>query len=166
MDNLLAVFIALFLSFFTPAPESYLNEEVVGLATTTATVVKVIDGDTIKVLQEGEELTVRYIGIDTPEPYRDKEPACFSKEASARNVALVAGKTVELVADSELRDRYSRELRYVYVDGLFVNEVLVTEGYAKTLTIEPNVRFAEHFSELEQVAKKQLVGLWGDECSR
>ena len=134
-------------------------------ATTTAVVTRVIDGDTIKVLTGQTELTVRYIGIDTPEPYADGPPACFSAEATARNTELVAGKTVELIADVERTDRYGRQLRYVYVDDAFVNEVLVREGYATALTIKPNDRFADHFIAAEQSAQMQNQGLW-DNCDR
>ena len=126
----------------------------------TATVVRVVDGDTIVVRIYGAEETVRYIGIDTPEPYRDGEPACYSLEASLRNEELLAGKEVTLIPDSEDRDRYDRLLRYVYVDDVFVNEVLVREGYAETLSIPPNDTYAARFAELERTAKVDEIGLW------
>ena len=44
--------------------------------------------------------------------------------------------------DAERRDGYGRLLAYVYVGDLFVNAELVREGYATTLTIPPNDRFA------------------------
>lgn len=127
----------------------------------TAQVVSVTDGDTITVEVNGRKEKVRYIGIDTPEPYRDGEPACFSKEASARNQELVAGQTVRLVADREDRDRFGRLLRYVYVDDVFVNRVLVEEGYATTLSIKPNTRHADEFSLLRDHARDEKRGLWG-----
>ncbi|MEL7675557.1 MAG: hypothetical protein AAGU78_17610, partial [Chloroflexota bacterium] len=54
-----------------------------------ASVIRVIDGDTIDVRLGGETYRVRYIGIDTPE--RDEQ--CYS-EATAANTALVQGQTV------------------------------------------------------------------------
>ena len=125
-----------------------------------AQVVKVIDGDTIVVSIDGAEETVRYIGIDTPEPYRDGEPACYSAEASARNAQLVAGQSVELVADVEDRDRYDRLLRYVYVDDVMINEILIAEGYATTLSIEPNTALADGFAQAQATAQTQQLGLW------
>lgn len=129
-------------------------------STTTAHVVRVIDGDTIVVEIEGVQETVRYIGIDTPEPYRDGQPACFSSEASVRNVELVAGREVLLIADSEDRDRYDRLLRYVYVDKLFVNEQLMIEGYATTLSIPPNTTHAASFQAAKEYAREAGLGLW------
>jgi micrococcal nuclease len=137
-------------------PETAQTKESEEIAQVTA----VVDGDTIKVLLNGKEEKVRYIGVDTPEPYRDKNPACFSKEATARNTELVAGKEVRLVPDTENRDRYNRLLRYVYVDDVFVNEQLVREGYATTLTIKPNTQFADLFASAEGEARNAGVGLW------
>ena len=128
--------------------------------TETATVVRVIDGDTITVTIDGQEETVRYIGIDTPEPYRDGEPACYSKEATSRNTELVAGTQVQLVPDIEDRDTYDRLLRYVYVNDSFVNEQLVAEGYATTLRIAPNTSQADTFQQAQDTAQAQQLGLW------
>ncbi len=130
-------------------------------ATTTAQVVQVIDGDTIDVTIAGREERVRYIGIDTPEPYRDAEPACYSLEASLRNEELVGGKLVQLVAGKEERDTYNRLLRYVYVEDTFVNAELVRDGFATTLPIPPNTRHASYLYELEQAAAAAERGLWG-----
>lgn len=132
-------------------------------ATTTAAVVRVIDGDTIDVDEGQGVYRVRYIGIDTPEPYAGEEPECFSTEATAANVSYVEGKQVVLVADTEYEDTYNRALRYVYVGDTHINEQLVAEGYATTLTIPPNTRFSERFTTLEQQAREEGRGLW-DAC--
>jgi endonuclease YncB( thermonuclease family) len=125
-----------------------------------AQVLSVIDGDTIRVRLNGVEETVRYIGIDTPEPYRDGEPACYSGDASRRNAELVADREVRLVTDVENRDRYERLLRYVYVDDIFVNEKLLEQGYAITLTIRPNTQYKSKFAVAEAAARREGVGLW------
>lgn len=133
-------------------------------ATTTASVVSVIDGDTIIVSLAGAEETVRYIGIDTPEPRREGEPECGSTEASAYNRDLVDGQTVRLVADREDRDRYGRLLRYVYVgegeEEIFVNQAIVRAGFAQPLTIAPNNTFARELSRSAAAARSERVGNW------
>jgi len=129
----------------------------------TATVVRVTDGDTIRVRVGGKEERVRYIGVDTPESVKPDTPVqCFAKKASDFNKSLVAGRQVRLVQDVEARDRYGRLLAYVYrkSDGLFVNAELVRRGYARTLTIPPNVRFAKRFSTLARQAREDGKGLW------
>lgn len=130
-----------------------------------AEVVSVIDGDTIIVSIDGRKETVRYIGIDTPEPRREGAPECGSHEATEYNRSLVAGKTVELVPDVEDRDQYDRLLRYVYVsdqaDGqLLVNAAILEAGYATPLTIAPNTAQRKNFADLAATAKTNQVGNW------
>ena len=62
-----------------------------------STCVRVIDGDTIEVLINGETYKVRYIGIDTPE-MNDPRPdiLALAEEATLVNKNLVDGKVVEL----------------------------------------------------------------------
>ena len=89
-----------------------------------AQVLRVVDGDTIRVRLDGRTERVRYIGVDTPESVKPGTPVqCFAKRASRANAALVAGRSVKLVGDVEHRDRYGRLLAYVYrePDGAFVN---------------------------------------------
>lgn len=128
-----------------------------------AEVTRIVDGDTIHVDLDGTDETVRYIGVDTPESVKPGTPVeCFAKEASARNAELVDGEEVRLRFDVERRDRYGRLLAYVYRarDGAFVNERLVRDGYARPLTVPPNVRFAERFARLAREARAARRGLW------
>jgi len=129
-------------------------------ATTTATVVQVIDGDTVMVKLDGGTGTVRvrYIGIDTPEQY--PEQTCGAASATKRNRELVEGKTVTLVPDREGYDRYGRRLAYVFVGTEFVNEVLVTEGQARVLTVPPNTRYADEFERKATSARSKGWGVW------
>ena len=66
---------------------------------TEAQVIEVVDGDTIKVLVAGEKLTLRYIGIDTPEM-----SAADGAAARAQNIALVE-RTDRAPGAGRLRDR-------------------------------------------------------------
>jgi micrococcal nuclease len=128
-----------------------------------AQVLRVVDGDTIRVRLDGHTERVRYIGVDTPESVKPGTPVqCFAKRAAAANAALVAGRSVRLVGDVEKRDRYGRLLAYVYrePDGAFVNAQLVRGGYARTLTIAPNVAHARQFARLAQTARESGRGLW------
>src|SRR3954451_6151738 len=127
------------------------------------TVTPVVDGDTIHVSLGGQDETVRYIGVDTPESVKPGTPVqCFAKAASSANERLVDGRRVRLSFDAERRDRYGRLLAYVYRadDDAFVNARLVQDGYARTLTIPPNVRFAGRFAALARAAREHERGLW------
>jgi micrococcal nuclease len=124
---------------------------------------RIVDGDTIRVSLAGRSEPVRYIGVDTPE---SKKPGtavqCFARRAAAENARLVRGERVRLVFDLERRDRFGRLLAYVYRarDGLFVNAALVRGGFARTLTVPPNVRFAGRFAALAAEARRAGRGLW------
>ena len=126
-----------------------------------AFVVNVVDGDTIDVLMGGQELRVRYIGIDTPETVNPQRPLeCFGREASEQNRELVEGKTVGLERDVSETDRFGRLLRYVWANGEMVNATLIEEGYATASTFPPDVRYTELFAALETQARQGDRGLW------
>jgi micrococcal nuclease len=127
----------------------------------TARVLSITDGDTIHVALDGEDETVRYIGIDTPESaIPGEQPECFGERAARANAGLVEGETVTLVIGAEERDQYGRLLAYVYLGDVFVNAELLRLGLARTLAIAPNTRFAERFDALEQEAANSGRGLW------
>ncbi len=132
-----------------------------------ATLVRVIDGDTIEVrFDDGTTETVRYIGIDTPEtvaPGRPVEP--FGPEASALNKELLAAGEVFLERDTSERDRFGRLLRYVYaVDAtgalFFVNAALVRAGLATVATFPPDVKYVDIFVGAQDAAQADGLGIW------
>jgi len=128
------------------------------------TVTKVIDGDTI-ILDSGE--TIRYIGIDTPEVSVPITPIeCFGLAATIRNKELVEGQRIKLVRDIKDKDKYGRLLRYVYLDDKFVNLELIKGGYARVLTVYPNVSYSRELEIAEQEAQNSQQGLWSaEECN-
>ena len=125
------------------------------------TVARVIDGDTIE-LVDGRH--VRYIGINTPEtvdPRRTME--CFGREAAVKNKQLVDGKVVKIEKDISEYDSFGRLLRYVYVKDLFINDYLIRQGYARVSTYPPDVKFVDVFIASEREARQYARGLW-NEC--
>jgi micrococcal nuclease len=127
-------------------------------------VVRVVDGDTVKVRIGSGTATVRYIGVDTPESVKPGVPVqCFAKRASAFNRSLVEGKRVRLRLGPEHYDRYGRLLAYVGLidqNGRSVNALLVARGYARVLTIPPNTQHEQAYTRLEQRARDRGLGLW------
>lgn len=125
------------------------------------TVERVVDGDTIVV----NGRSIRLIGVDTPETVKQGAPVgCYGPEASRATKALLpAGERVRLVSDREDKDRYGRDLRYVYrlQDGLFVQSYLVRFGFARTMFIKPNVAQREPLDALRVEADGAGRGLWG-----
>jgi micrococcal nuclease len=123
-----------------------------------AQVAKVIDGDTIELI-DGRK--VRYIGVDTPEtkhPTQGQE--CFGTQASQKNTELVAGKIIQLEKDVNETDRYGRLLRYVWLDDQLVNKQLVAEGYAFARSFPPDIKRQVELQQAEQQARLDNKGLW------
>jgi micrococcal nuclease len=130
-----------------------------------ATVVRVVDGDTLVAHLAAEDENLRLIGIDTPETKKPGAPVeCFGAEASAHLAELLpAGATVRLERDVEDRDRYGRLLAYVHrvPDDLFVNQAMVADGYAAAYTVAPNIARTDELGEAARRARTAGLGLWG-----
>jgi micrococcal nuclease len=128
-------------------------------------VVRVTDGDTVKISPEIEgESKVRLIGVDTPETDRGPEP--YGEEARNFTRRSLEGQNVSLELDVERQDNYGRLLAYVYLaDGTMFNETLVRKGYAQVATFPPNTRYAGRFEEaqeeVQEEAREERRGIWG-----
>jgi len=153
-----------FVLFFATSFTSCLNNLSDNEGAELRRVVRVIDGDTFVVddgTKKGEK--VRLIGIDTPEirKSKNKDVEYYGKEAKQYLVNLLSDAYVVLEYDVNITDRYGRTLAYVYLkDGTFVNAELVKNGYAKVMTIPPNVKFSELFVKLQREARENYLGLW------
>lgn len=138
------------------------------LPTPNAVYVRDVDGDTIDVTIDGQRERVRLIGIDTPETKKPNTPVqCFGHEASNYTSSLLSkGASLYLERDVVARDDYGRLLAYVYRadDGLFVNLDVIAGGYARPLTIPPNVAHTDQFVEAARAAERANLGLWSS-CS-
>jgi micrococcal nuclease len=127
----------------------------------TATVTRVVDGDTIDISPSVEGRSrVRLIGMDTPEVYFGTQP--YGPEASAFAKQQLDGEEVRLELDVQKIDPYGRLLAYVYLpDGKMFNETLLEEGYAQVATFPPNVKYVDRFLEAQREARAANRGLWG-----
>jgi endonuclease YncB( thermonuclease family) len=126
-------------------------------------VVKVTDGDTLKVRVRGVGVRdVRILGIDTPEVHGQRE--CGGADASARMSRLApVGSRVVLVSDASQadRDRYGRWLRYVARSGRDVGKAQVRAGLATTYVFQGNP-FARtgQYRRVEARAERAGRGSW------
>ena len=105
-------------------------------------VVRVIDGDTVKIDYNGKATNVRLIGVDTPETVHPNKPVeAYGKEASNFTKNLLRGESVYLRFDIDKTDKYGRALAYLYhaLDRLFVNLEIVRQGYGHAYTQFPYI---------------------------
>lgn len=139
-------------------PMSGLTEE----SREKAKVAKVIDGDTIEL---SDKRKVRYIGINSFEMNDERlEIKCLAEKAREANRNLVENKEIEMEKDVSDTDKYGRLLRYVWIDGILVNEELVKNGWAEVSSFPPDIKYQERF-RIEQIkAKLNDLGIWGNTC--
>ena len=123
----------------------------------------IADGDTIHIDLNGEEVSVRFIGVDTPETVHPSRPQeCFGTEASNYIRNLLNGKSVLIETDQsqDLWDSYGRLLAYVYVDGKMVNYSLIYDGYAYEYTYNMPYGYQSEFKKAQSFASENNRGLW------
>jgi endonuclease YncB( thermonuclease family) len=130
---------------------------------TSYNVVQVVDGDTIKVKDDGTTEGLRLIGIDAPESHHPTKPdECFGAEATKHLTKLIGAHKVTLQADpsQDDRDKYDRLLRYVFVGKVNINKKMITDGYATEYTYDQPYKYRDSFVAAEKSAKAHNRGLW------
>lgn len=143
-----------------------------------ATVTRVVDGDTMEVrFADGEEDTVRLIGVDTPETrLGDVSPDEYEgipdtraardhlynwgQQADQYATNELEGREVRVVIDGEgdRRGSFGRLLAYIYVGEENFNLRLLEEGYARVYDSSFSLR--DDFDSAESEARANNVGLW------
>ncbi len=158
-----------------PSATSSVTVEGAGLApmgdtVTGARVSRVVDGDTVHVLLDGVDVTVRLIGINTPETVKPDSPVeCFGPESSDFAKEVLSGRTVTLEFDASqgLTDQYDRTLAYVWLEepggGLTLfNVTSLAGGYAYERQYGPTpYAWKDAFVAAERAARSSEAGLWG-----
>ena len=134
-------------------------------------VTRVVDGDTVRVLIEGQDTPVRLIGIDTPETVAPNRPVeCAGPEASIYAEQLMNSTDVYLELDPSqgTYDRYNRILAYVWLTGdnddVMVNLAMLQAGLAEEYTYDDSYKYQQVFQSSEAEARDDLRGLWGQIC--
>lgn len=135
---------------------------------------RVLDGDTIEVVSNIGPRKVRLIGIDAPETSGVGAEGGEEGRAAAAHLAtlLGSGMLLWIELDLETEDRYGRLLAYVYVPDAAgewdrfgirltqVNQAMAAAGWARPLTIEPNVTYADLYRSAAAEARAAERGVW------
>jgi len=147
----------------TPAPAPAPTAQ-----TARARIVRVIDGDTLKVrLASGPTVTVRLIGIDTPETRRPATPVeCGGPDATARMKQLAfsrgIGRIVDLMSDptQDRLDRYGRVLAYVRGGGVDLGRSMISSGWARTYVFRRDFARVGTYRRAQASARAASRGVW------
>jgi len=126
-----------------------------------------VDGDTAKFIYKKEEITARFLAIDTPEtvhPNKEEEP--YGKEASeytCNSLKNASKIKLEYDEDSDELDKYDRHLVWVFVDGELLQKKLVSKGYASVAYLYGNYKYTNELEEVEQEVEDSKLGIWSIE---
>ncbi|WP_049680604.1 thermonuclease family protein [Peribacillus loiseleuriae] len=136
-------------------------------STIPASIVRVVDGDTIKIkLDNSKEETVRLLLVDTPESVHPTKPVQpFAIEASDFVKKLLpVGTDVEIELGTNERDKYGRLLAYLYTNEKMVNQLLLEKGYARVAYVfAPNTKYIDEFRDIQEKAQLNEIGIWSIE---
>jgi micrococcal nuclease len=131
-----------------------------------ATVIRVVDGDTLHARVHGVDEKVRVIGMDSPESQKPNTPVeCFAKQATAEAKKLLKpGNPITLQRDptQDERDRFGRLLAHVFLaDGSLFAETMIRHGWAVHYVYDgvPSI-YADRLAAAEDAAKAEQAGLW------
>lgn len=146
---------------------------------TEATVITVVDGDTLRIRLGQDRELLRLIGIDTPESRVNKRAEKQAERSLTDTDTIIklgeraksavagmvpVGSRIKVEFDVERRDHYGRLLGYAYLpDGSMLNEKILSMGYAKLLTVPPNVRHSERLRTALSEGRTARRGLWSME---
>lgn len=116
-------------------------------------VIAIKDGDTIVILTDKVQTTVRLEHIDCPE-----KKQAFGNASKKYISSLCFGKNVKIIGNGK-KDRNGRLIGVIMLDTININQTMVKAGmawhfkkYSKDKTYE----------QLEATARKSKVGLWKD----
>lgn len=123
-------------------------------------VLKVYDGDTIKVEGLGFIFKIRLVGIDAPEiGYKGRKNQPFSRKAKSYLEDLVSGRSVQV--KSYGIGGYNRQLAEVYIENRNVNLEMIKAGLAEVYKGKrPDALDSKTYIYEESEAKKNLTGMW------
>lgn len=175
LSSLFSLLVLLFGFLFFPEDEldvASVSEPIIASDSSMVPVVRIVDGDTIRVLQDGEEQVVRLVNINAPEsvdPRRAVE--CMGVAASQYLTELLADQTVKLLVDDTQasQDRYGRLLRFVQLaDERDVGELMIAAGFAYSTPYGRGQHvYFERYQAAQVQAQQDQRGLWAeDACPR
>lgn len=134
---------------------TYSDNDVINETLNSFEVIGIKDGDTIVILVDGKQLTVRLSDIDCPEK---KQP--FGSKAKKFVSDLCYGRYVSLNSDNKF-DRNGRLIAEVVLEnGKILNKELVKNGLAWHFK---KYSKNEEYAELENQAKVNKIGLWSEQ---
>lgn len=132
-----------------------------------ARVVRVADGDTVTVVEEGKpdcgkkcRYKIRLLGIDAPEM---KMP--YGEESKVALERLIKNANNKVTVTWQKKDRYKRMVGKLEANGKDVNLEMIKLGmawYFERYRKDVDKKDQNLYEKAQQEARKQRIGLWKD----
>jgi len=142
----------------------------------TASVLDVVDGDTLMIEYNGKKELINLTGIDAPESVMNRKAEVDSRRLGESLLDITSkgidakrfverivrkGDFVAITFDIPMRNQEGVLQGYAYLsDGRMLNEEIVRAGYAKAVMTHPHSRYHERFLEAGREARIYRRGLW------
>jgi micrococcal nuclease len=125
--------------------------------------VRVVDGDSLIVVQEGEKpANVRILGIKSFDAKVEKDVITPYGQAAIDTLEkLMVDRPVRVMLDNTPKDRYSRYIATLYVDNQDLGLKLIKEGLALAYTVYPFPAMSLYLQE-QELARAGRKGLWAN----
>jgi micrococcal nuclease len=148
----------------------------------SATVLRIMDGETLKIERNGQKELIRLIGIDTPKSKMHQKAERIAMQSKQDFLPMTSpaieamqylkhlvksGDTVVIEFDVETRDKTGLLLGYVFLsDGRMLNKEILKAGYAYLVTSAPNVKHQEELLQARHEAWRHARGVWKKKATR
>lgn len=125
-----------------------------------------VDGDTAKFIYNKEEITARFLAIDTPETnHPTKGVEKYGKEASEYTCSKLKGTdkiVLEFDENSDELDKYGRYLVWVFIDDKLLQKELIENGLASVAYLYDDYKYTNILEDAEQIAENKKIGIWSN----
>ena len=127
---------------------------------------KCVDGDTAILKVNGKVKKVRFLAIDAPEiKHGNKKADPYGDEAkiyTCMKLKMAKNITLEYDYNSDKKDKYGRDLVWVFTDGNLLQEKIVEKGLAKVAFLYDDYKYTDKLKLAELKAKKRKVNIWNN----
>jgi endonuclease YncB( thermonuclease family) len=125
--------------------------------------IRVVDGDTLVVVQEGEKpASVRILGIKSFDAKIEKDIVTpYSQAAIDTLERLTTDRPIRVMFNNAPKDRHGRYIATLYVENQDIGLRLIREGLVLAYTVYPFPAMSFYLQE-QELAQTGRKGLWAN----
>ena len=127
---------------------------------------KCIDGDTASLIIDKKKEKVRFIAIDSPEIDKNELYAKEAKEFTCELLTNAKKLYIEYDPKSDKKDKYERDIAWIWADKKLVQNEIVKNGYAKVAYLYSDYKYTSELIEFENYAKLNKLNIWNNDKAK